>query len=218
MWSARRRTIRENWGDTIAVIAEGAPLSVREVITGWRNDAAFRDFFIQELAETSYRAFFWEMPPVTGGSLSDVFECAVICSDALAQMQPEDSDFAEHLRSDAASVVSFRNLGDDAVLIVPRRMSDAACYAHIAAFVRGGPREQQHALFQLLAKEADKLVKAGRRFWISTSGLGVPWVHVRLDSVPKYYQYRRYAEEWRPTVLDTGDQQETSQADDQDDL
>jgi hypothetical protein len=42
--------------------------------------------------------------------------------------------------------------------------------------------------------EAEELLQAGRRFWISTSGLGVPWVHVRLDSYPKYYQYRPYAQ------------------------
>ena len=28
--------------------------------------------------------------------------------------------------------------------------------------------------------------------WLSTSGLGVYWLHVRLDSYPKYYTYRPY--------------------------
>jgi Family of unknown function (DUF6940) len=194
MWSACRRTIRENWGETIAVAADGTLRTVREVIMGWRDDAAFRDFFIQELARTAYPAFFWEMPSVTRGSLSDGFECALICSNALAQMQSDGSDFAEHLNSSAASVVSFRNLGGDAVLIAPRRITDADCYAHIGVLVRAAPHDQRHALFQLLAEEMEKLLQAGQRFWVSTSGLGVPWVHVRLDSYPKYYQHRPYAE------------------------
>ena len=25
--------------------------------------------------------------------------------------------------------------------------------------------------------------------WLSTLGLGVAWVHIRLDRTPKYYQY-----------------------------
>ena len=30
------------------------------------------------------------------------------------------------------------------------------------------------------------------RLWISTSGLGVSWLHIRLDSIPKYYNYKEY--------------------------
>ncbi len=57
------------------------------------------------------------------------------------------------------------------------------CYAHIAAFLRGAQEAQKHKLFQAIAREAGQmLATAARRFWISTSGLGVPWVHVRLDS------------------------------------
>ena len=28
--------------------------------------------------------------------------------------------------------------------------------------------------------------------WVSTSGLGVYWLHVRLDSSPKYFQHTPY--------------------------
>jgi hypothetical protein len=134
------------------------------------------------------------MPPLTRATLCDPFECALIRGDALAGMRADDTDFASHLDG-AEPVAAFANLGGDALLIAPRRMSDAGCYGHIAAFVRAAPDAQRHALFQLLANETERMLEATRRrFWISTSGLGVPWVHVRLDSYPKYYQYRRYAE------------------------
>ena len=49
------------------------------------------------------------------------------------------------------------------------------------------------ALLELSPREIEKRLAASRdRFWISTAGLGVPWVHVRLDRRPKYYQYDRY--------------------------
>jgi hypothetical protein len=194
MWKTRRRTIRENWGETLSLSADGRVLSVADAIAGWRDDAMFRDFFIAELAATSFPAFFWEMPPLTRAMLCDPFECALIRGDALARMRADDTDFASHLDG-AAPVAAFPNLGGDALLIAPRRMSDADCYGHIAAFVRAAPDAQRHALFQLLARETEKMLETtSSRFWISTSGLGVPWVHVRLDSYPKYYQYRRYAE------------------------
>lgn len=194
MWRAQRNPIRQNWDETFAISSNGRRLTVEEVFSGWRENAAFRDFFIRELAVTAYQAFFWELPPVTRSSLPHAFECAVIGSDPLARMRADDSAFAEHLSKTSEPVASFPNLGGDALLIAPRRMSEADCYAHFAAFLRGAPRAQQHALLQRVATEAERLVAAGRRFWISTSGLGVPWVHVRLDSYPKYYQHARYAD------------------------
>lgn len=195
VWQTTRAAVDGDRGEKIALLADGRPLTFEEVIAGWRDDTGFRDLFIAELAASPYPAFFWELPSLSPTAISHPFECVVIRSAALTDMRADPSDFAEHLNAAAPIVVSFLNLGGDAVLIVPRQISGLDCYGHFAAFVREAPREQQHALFQILADETDKLLNAGRRFWISTSGLGVPWVHVRLDSFPKYYQYRSYAED-----------------------
>jgi hypothetical protein len=194
MWIARRQRIAEIDGETIVIAAGKRALSTEDVVAGWRDDAAFRDFFIAGLAATAYPAFFWEMPPVAQGALSQPFECAVIRGDGLARMRADDRDFEDHLGG-ADPVAAFPNLGGDALLIAPRRMSAADCYGHIAAFVRAAPREQQHELFRRLALEIEKrLARSRQTFWVSTSGFGVPWVHVRLDRRPKYYQYERYAQ------------------------
>lgn len=200
MWTAQRTSLGDRRGEIMAIQTDRAPLTVTDVIAGWLDDASFRNFFIAELAATAYPAFFWEMPPVSRATLADPFACALIGGDTLARMHADDSDFAEHLNDRAESVAAFPNLGGDALLIVPRRMSEADCYGHIAAFVRSAPSEQRHALFRLLALKIEERLEAdGGRFWISTSGLGVPWVHVRLDSYPKYYQHRPYAERDRRT-------------------
>src|SRR5689334_11715857 len=151
MWTATRRSIPENRGETIALAVDGRSLSVGEGVDGWHEDQGFRDLFIAELAASPYSAFFWEMPPVSRDELSKPFECAMIASEALAHMRADESDFAEHLLAATASVASFRNLGGDALLIAPTKISGTDCYAHFAGFLRDGPREQQHALFQLLA-------------------------------------------------------------------
>jgi hypothetical protein len=194
-WVARRVAVTDRSGDIITLATDGRALTVAETIAGLRDDEAFRAFFVAELAATAYPAFFWEMPPVERATLSNSFECAVIRGDALLRMRADDTDFASHFKADSAPVTSFPNLGGDALLIAPRRMSDADCYGHIATFARAAPAQQQHALFHLLAlKTEERLEVGGNRFWISTSGLGVPWVHMRLDSYPKYYQHRPYAD------------------------
>jgi hypothetical protein len=193
-WKARREKIGGMDGETVSIAAGQTALTVGAVVAGWHGDAAFREFFIAELAATSYPAFFWEMPPLQESALSIPFECATIRGDTLARMRADASVFASHLKG-AASVAAFPNLGGDALLIAPRQISDADCYGHIAAFLRAGPREQQHDFLRMLAcKIIETLNATAGRFWISTSGLGVPWVHLRLDSYPKYYQYQRYAE------------------------
>jgi hypothetical protein len=194
MLQARRRSIENGRGEIIQFVEEDRLLTAQQLITRWREDERFRDLFIAKLAASPHPGFFWELPPLSKVVVQEPFECAVLRSDALARMRADPSDFADQLKAATGSVTSFPNLGGDALLIVPCRVSSADCYGHFAAFVRDAPREQQHALFRLLGEETEKMLQADRRFWISTSGLGVPWVHVRLDNYPKYYQYRPYAE------------------------
>ena len=35
----------------------------------------------------------------------------------------------------------------------------------------------------------------GKPVWLSTAGLGVGWLHVRLDDRPKYYRHAPYVRE-----------------------
>jgi hypothetical protein len=192
MWQADRRKIAEPQGEILSITGHARALAAGDVIALWRDNAAFRDFFITELAAAPFAGFFWELPPLAVGTLESPFECAVIRSDALSRVAADGTDFASHLRGEAPVSV-FPNLGGDALLIAPRRMSDADCYGHIAAFLRAAPRGQRHALLRCLAEAIGKrLAETSARFWVSTSGLGVAWVHLRLDSWPKYYQYVPY--------------------------
>ncbi|KAK1864801.1 hypothetical protein I4F81_007343 [Pyropia yezoensis] len=67
-------------------------------------------------------------------------------------------------------------------------------YAHIGAFVRGAPAPAVAALWAAVgdAVTARLATNDGRPLWVSTAGLGVPWLHVRLDNAPKYYRVQAY--------------------------
>ena len=60
--------------------------------------------------------------------------------------------------------------------------------------MRGAPAAQHDALWKqvgaALRRELD--ARGGRPTWLSTEGSGVPWLHVRLDSYPKYYHTAAY--------------------------
>lgn len=196
MWIAQRHTMRQGWSERVSLTSAGRTLSFAEVIAGWRDNQDFRAFFIAELAATAFPAFFWEMPPIRRGHSEIDYEYVAICSDDLEHLRADARAFESKLRdaSPSRSVASFRNLGGDAFLVAPKQISGLECYGHIAAFVRSAPIGQRQELFRTLGSAiGDVLGESDARIWVSTSGLGVPWVHIRLDSYPKYYNHQPYA-------------------------
>ncbi|AKF05213.1 DUF6940 family protein [Sandaracinus amylolyticus] len=174
--------------------ADDRALSCAEVLALLRDSAPFRAFFARDLAQSRYDAFFWETPPLTTSTLATTYEHAVIDAPALARITADPSDFAERFESKPSDdVLVFPNLGRDATLVVPAPRAADASYAHLAAFVRGAPSAQVDALFAKLARAI--LARIGDApLWVSTAGLGVSWLHLRLDARPKYYRrdaYRR---------------------------
>lgn len=194
IWCAQRETVSPGFSERTVIADSEHALSFDEVIAGWRDDAMFRAFTCATLAEVPYPAFFWEMPPIRRGATDAPYEFMAIRSEALARMPPDAEAFAAQFQSAGNVVATFANLGGDAMLVAPEQIAAAECYPHLGAFVRSAPKGQQQALFQALGHAIDDFLRRyDRRVWISTSGLGIAWLHIRLDTVPKYYQHQPYA-------------------------
>jgi hypothetical protein len=191
MWQARRG--RLDRGESVSVLTGAAALSFADALEAMRREAAFRTFLLAELRNAPFPAIFWETPPVTLETMARPFEYVTIAAPRLDAVTADPRPFALQFEGAGAdeTVVSFENLGGDAVLIAPRRLGPRGAYGHLAAFLRAAPIAQQHDLLALAASQALKAL-SDRPLWISTSGLGVYWVHVRLDSRPKYYSHAPY--------------------------
>jgi hypothetical protein len=177
--------LRVRWKD--------AAISVRSALELCRDDEGFRASLIGELARAPFAAYFWETPPITNATLQDPFEFVLTEARGLVAASPEIGAFQEHFSrdDDRDGVVAFDNLGGDATLVVPCPLASQDAYVHLAAFVRKAPATQAHALFRRLADEA--LARVSQRpLWLSTAGMGVFWLHVRLDARPKYYRHAPY--------------------------
>ncbi len=177
----------------VKILCDGEPVSSAEVIDRWQCDGDFRDFFIGLLAAAPYDAYLWEAPPITRMTSTRAFECVLVESPELAQLTPDPAAFAQHFEATEAEteVVSFWNLGGDARLVAPSPRASLVAYPHLAAFARSAPEPQQHAFWSTVGRNvADTL--SDRPLWLSTCGLGVAWLHVRLDSRPRYYTFQSY--------------------------
>jgi hypothetical protein len=173
-----------------------ATFSYHDVVNNWQKNPGFVDTFIDMLAEAPYEAFYFETPPLSRTTPSGAFEFMLIDSRSLAGVEPDPWVFQEHFGSSDVNsgVAVFPNLGRDAVLVAPCPVEPPRDYAHLAGFSRQAPREQQHALWRRVGEAAEKWLVGEDPVWISTSGLEVFWLHVRLDRYPKYYNHAPYRE------------------------
>jgi hypothetical protein len=180
------------------VLRNGEVIRYEQLLEGFERDTEFRRFFCSALAGAPYSAFLWETPPVTESTKGQPFEYMLIDSPSLARLTPDTETFAEHLEQaqaaaddSMAAIATFPSLRKDAFLVAPCQVAQPAAYTHFAAFVRNAPQTQQHALLQTVAAVVRARLSQ-KPLWLSTSGLGVSWLHIRLDSRPKYYQHQPY--------------------------
>ena len=122
-------------------------------------------------------------------------------------------------------VTSFSNLGGDAHLIIPcpptfTNMPSAVTektnqsnnnFGHLLSFLRTASSTTITKVLIRLSKETLKFIEdrekenegelVSETVWLSTCGTGVPWLHFRLDSRPKYYSYQPFKDvEWKPST------------------
>jgi hypothetical protein len=169
----------------------GKTLSFADVLRRWQEDSCFRSFFFSVLADAPYAAFRWETPALMEQNTHDDFEC-VLLEDLHLARQANGASFAEHFLFEPPSgVVEFLTLGRDAALVAPCPSSELECYANIADFSRRAPLVQQHALWQRVGLAMQRRLSHDP-VWLNTAGDGVAWLHIRLDSRPKYYVFKPY--------------------------
>jgi len=193
MWESQIDDLDRGRLRRVRILCDGRPISYGEALEGWRSDETFRSFFNRTLADAPHDAYLWETPPVAKASLGRGFEFVLVDSPALAGMRPDPHSFAAHFDAAGgeAQVAAFANLGGDAVLVAPTPQAAPHVYPHLAAFARGAPAAQQHAFWQAVGAQMTERL-SDRPLWLSTNGLGVAWLHARLDSRPKYYSYPPY--------------------------
>jgi hypothetical protein len=194
MWNAAIEELAGARGRRYVLDRGGVILSYGEVLGLWRADAGFRAYFTGLLANAPYTAFRWETPGITAQTAGKAFEFVLLDSPGLARAADAGA-FGEHYgKSKDGAVAAFANLGNDAVMVVPCPLGEAAAYGHythLGAFVRNAPKGQVDALWRAVGEQM-QLRLGTAAVWLSTAGAGVAWLHVRLDNRPKYYGFEPY--------------------------
>jgi hypothetical protein len=194
MWDCTPEFLDGGRTQRFAPRRHGLPVPYRDVLRYWRDDETFRSFFISLLGSAPFAAYRWETPPVSMSTAAREFEFVLLDAPCLDRT-PDTEAFAEQFRLAPRDrqAIAFANLGNDAVLVVPCPSGPASAYVHLAAFVRQAPQVQAHDFWRVVGEAMEARLSADPT-WLSTAGMGISWLHVRLDSRPKYYGYAPYRE------------------------
>lgn len=187
-----REAIVDGGARKYTVAWDRSPVPLRDALGLLADDVGFRAGLIATLRAAPFAGYFWECPPTRAHSADRAFEFVLTDAPALLRVTPERSVLAEHFgKANADGIATFRNLGGDATLVVPTPRASDEAYTHLAAFVRKAPDVQVHALFQSVGRAARANLSDAPQ-WLSTAGMGVYWLHVRIDARPKYYRHAPY--------------------------
>ncbi|MFK7803335.1 MAG: hypothetical protein AB8G95_16995 [Anaerolineae bacterium] len=192
MWIAKKEEIVVGQCIKFKLLFETEPLTFGRTSTLLQTNHDFRQFFIKQLADAPFTSYRWECPAVTAQTLDRPFEFVLIDDPHLARRRPNMTAFQQHFQQvPSDGVVSFSNLGGDAVMVVPEPASADVDFGHLGAFCRNASQSQQHELWRTVGEAMEARIN-DKPVWLSTAGGGVTWLHVRLDDRPKYYRHQPY--------------------------
>jgi hypothetical protein len=173
-------------------LLENATLSMKEAFTLLYKDSNFALKLSKTLENCKFISFFFEMPPLDSSNIDKPFEFVIINSPQLANKQANPSSFLEYMIK-GKKVVSFENVNKDAILIIPCKTKDLN-FVDMKRFLVNANKKHIISFWKVIGKKVLEVLKDShfQKIWCSTSGLGVSWLHFRIDSIPKYYKYLPY--------------------------
>lgn len=96
-------------------------------------------------------------------------------------------DFQQYInQSKNKYVTSFYNLSGDTILVVPMPKNNKN-FSNLKNFIDNASKTQQKYFWEHVADIINIQKNNHQHLWISTHGLAVPYLHVRISTSPKYY-------------------------------
>jgi len=98
------------------------------------------------------------------------------------------SCFTEHIdKSDNKYVVSFPNLTEDTILVIPIP-KDGKIFTYVKDFMDNASVIQQQEVWRKVAQVVREQLKTHDYVWLSSTNLDVPYLHIRIGLTPKYFR------------------------------
>lgn len=200
---AKIAIMEDNWSELTLEVSEGSRyklkvgnrfLSFFEVVR-YLGYPAFSLSYSNCVLQLGFEDFFWEHPAVTLENLDQPYEVSIVPTTAFTGRAPNYSPFQRKFDLGQSNSV-FENLSGSAILVVPNPdvgQRGEKDYGSFSRFLQNAEDEKVVSLFKVLSDTWLEQLQRGSDYkYVSTHGLGVIWLHVRLDQRPKYYHTLLY--------------------------
>jgi len=157
------------------------------------KNSGFCETLREAMISTKFPTLYFNCPPLTSKNLGEVFEMALMDAPRLSKIRTDPYTFEKKFKNKDL-VSSFENLGGDALMVCPVPLKDQnlAIYSSLGPFINGAPMKQQLAFWGDVGSGL-KVLNERRTVWLNTEGSGVHYLHMRMDSRPKYYHYDKFS-------------------------
>jgi hypothetical protein len=183
-----------------ALYVDGEPVAADRAFGALSNSEQAAESLCEALRSPELPgAVFFEVRPYSASTFSERFEAVLLSAPALLELAEDAAPFSVHMKEAGdASVAMFPTIGNDATLFVPTKRPGFGPYTHLMAFMHNAPNDQRVDLVRWVASAYYSKLSDARNvgvdypLWLSTAGLGVSYLHVRIDTHPKYYKTARF--------------------------
>ncbi len=129
---------------------------------------------------------FWETSVAKDGGESYYHEKTKSAAMQLPMTLPADPiTFKKYIKGKKSPTSFFSTGRPPTLLVVPPNTGKN--FSHLGTFYCNSTKDEKRALWKKVAIELEKKLKKGEKVYVSTHGLGVSWLHIRLSSTPKYF-------------------------------
>ncbi len=131
------------------------------------------------------KPYIWRTSKISQNENS-IFKQEFIEHDFLDTEQNYD-DFLDYIqKSKNKYTVYFNNLSKDTILVIPfpKKYKN---FSNLKNFIDQASTTHQKLFWKKVVKLIRNELKYNKFIWLSTHGLGVPYLHVRISNKPKYY-------------------------------
>ena len=83
--------------------------------------------------------------------------------------------------------ISSKNLNGDTILVIPKPKKTKE-FTDLYYFMKTASEKHKQELWKLVVKQIRKMLKIYDNIWVSSPGLAISYLHIRICSYPKYYE------------------------------
>ena len=169
-------------------------LTYYEVLDIMMTNPLMFNNYMKEVTK-KYNTVFWECVPISYNELNKVFQFVILDAPSLSNIRQDNITFSEYFQANNSMAVQFLSKGGDSWLVSPRYVSGKD-FSSLSRFINNASESYIMCFWCCVANtlKSKLLSNKSKKFWLSTSGLGVNYLHVRIDERPKYYNFDLFKE------------------------